>query len=88
MHYRKKPGVRVVAGLMAAVPVCKYQKAERKDKKLLIIKWWRLEWERITVSWWDGRHSSLRKGRAGGMAVQALQSVRKGGESVKTGVGE
>lgn len=54
---------------MAAVPICKYQKAERKDKKLLIIKWWRLEWERITVSWWDGRHSSLRKGRADGMAV-------------------
>lgn len=77
-----------MAGQMAAVSVCKYQKAERKDKILSMVKWWRSEWGRITVSWWDGRHNRLRKGRAGGMAVQALQSVRMGGESVKAGVGE
>lgn len=87
MYYRKKTGVRVVAGLMAAVSVCKYQKAERKNKNLFIIKWWRLERGRITVLLgWQTQQSEKGKSRWNGSESTAVRE--KGRKSVKAGVGE
>lgn len=64
---------------MAAVSVCKYQKAERKDKKLSMVKWWRSVGKNYCVLvGWQTQQSEKGKSRGNGSVSTAVSENGRG----------